>query len=301
MHLGIEQQSGMVYEGVHGPDLPVFPAPSVTLATLIREPEDWAGLPVDLESTHTSWVFREDSFDAVSRVRRGRLYQPWGNSRPSEYRVAPNSYDLAAMRRAGSDGRIQLPVYRYQGCISLLELAFGGQGQTLALGTSRASSAWLIVQTEMLANRAVMVTLKAKSAFGILPEIDYSRVDGEFQVRVRDAMTYVLDAAFKASPPSVVDRCRDAMVAVMAPWLVQRGHDRAILVPDLGKVGVVFDDKAYQLHCVSRLADVVRRLHVRTKPNERLTLGLRELTEEDAELAIQSLGFVIRELGWAKT
>ena len=114
-------------------------------------------------------------------------------------------------------------------------------------------------------------------------------------------MTHVLDAAFRASAPSVVDRCKDALVAVLAPWLVQRGHDRSILAPDLGKVGIAFEAKPYELHCVSRLADVVRRLHVRAKPNERLNLGLRELTDADAELAIESLGFAIREIGWAKS
>ncbi len=300
MHLGIDQQTGLVYEGSDGPDLPVFPAPSVTLATLIREPDDWQRLPSDLHSGHTAWVFREDSFDAVSRTRRGRLYEPWANTRPYEYRVAPNVYDIAASRRAGSDGRIPRPLYRYQACSALLQMAHRGQGQTLALGTPRASSGWLIVQTEMLASQSIMVTLKAKTAFGILPEIDYSKVDAEFQSHVRDAMTHVLDSAFRASALSVVDRCKDAMVAVLAPWLVQCGHARSILVPDIGKVGIAFEAKPYELHCVSRLADVVRRLHVRTKPNERLNLGLRELTDADAELAIESLGFAIREIGWAK-
>ena len=299
MHLGIDQQTGLVYEGVDGPDLVTLPAPSVTLATLIEEPADWERLPADLQSDHRAWVFREDTFDAVSRTRRGRLYQPWGSSRPNEYPVTASAHDLAWSLRVQSGGRIARQLYRYQACSAILQLPHRGQGRTLALGTSMAASAWLIVQTEVLASKAVIATLKAKSAFGILPEIDFSKVDDEFQSHVRDAMANVLDSAFRASASSVVDRCKDAMVAVLAPWLVQRGHARSILAPDIGKVGIAFEAKPYELHCVSRLADVVRRLHVRTKPNERLNLGLRELTDADAELAIEALGFAIREIGWA--
>src|SRR4051812_6943425 len=133
MHLGIDQQTGFVYEGVDGPDLVTLPAPCVTLATLIKEPTDWERLPADLHSCPTAWVFREDAFDAVSRTRRGRLYQPWGNSRPNEYPVVANAHDLAWSLRIQSGGRIAQPLYRYQGCSAILQLPHRGQGQTLAL------------------------------------------------------------------------------------------------------------------------------------------------------------------------
>ncbi|MCP3475822.1 hypothetical protein NLM33_36865 [Bradyrhizobium sp. CCGUVB1N3] len=36
MYLGIDQQSGLVYEGLDGPVLPVVPRPTVTQAKLIK-------------------------------------------------------------------------------------------------------------------------------------------------------------------------------------------------------------------------------------------------------------------------
>lgn len=45
MHLGIDQQTGLVYEGSDGPALPAVPTPSVTQAKLIKAERDWEDLP----------------------------------------------------------------------------------------------------------------------------------------------------------------------------------------------------------------------------------------------------------------
>ena len=47
-------------------------------------------------------------------------------------------------------------------------------------------------------------------------------------------------------------------------------------------------------------AEVIRLLHPRGKANEQETKGLRIPVEEDAELAIHALGFILREIDWAK-
>lgn len=73
MYLGIEQHTGLIYEGTGNPDIPVIPMPSVVHAKFIEQPADWNSLPGPSEAF--GLVFREDSFDAVSRTRRGRLYQ----------------------------------------------------------------------------------------------------------------------------------------------------------------------------------------------------------------------------------
>lgn len=301
MHLGIDQQTGLVYEGTDSPELPVLPPPSVTLATLIREQADWERLPSDVQVAHKAWVFREDSFDAVSRTRRGRLYQPWGNTRPYDHQVAPNPYDIASGRRVGSGGRLSRPIYRYQACFDILQMTHRGQGQTLALGTPRASSAWLIVQTEMLASQDVMITLKAKSAFGILPEIDFAKVPEVYRPDVAKVIDATLGAAFRAPASSVIDHCRDALQVILSRWLAHRNNDTSILSADLGRVARGFDKEAANLPCVNRMADVVARLHARAKTNQQAEWGGRPPIEEDAELALQALGFAIRDIGWSES
>jgi hypothetical protein len=45
MYLGIDQQSGLAYEGIGMSTLPIVPTPSVTQAKLIKSEEDWNDLP----------------------------------------------------------------------------------------------------------------------------------------------------------------------------------------------------------------------------------------------------------------
>lgn len=46
-------------------------------------------------------------------------------------------------------------------------------------------------------------------------------------------------------------------------------------------------------------AKVIARLHARAKPVEKAKRPLREIREQDAELAAQCLGVILCELGWA--
>ena len=81
MFLGLDDTNGLVYESVSShPDRPVVPIPMVTQARLIAEPSDWAKLPAGYRTSLRTWLFREDSFDAVTRIRRGRLYQAMDNA-----------------------------------------------------------------------------------------------------------------------------------------------------------------------------------------------------------------------------
>ena len=77
-------------------------------------------------------------------------------------------------------------------------------------------------------------------------------------------------------------------------------HNESILASDLGQVAKAIGDRPYDKTCASSLAQVVARLHGRGKGNEQHARGLRMPIEEDAEMAIQSLGFAIRDTGWAR-
>jgi hypothetical protein len=109
----------------------------------------------------------------------------------------------------------------------------------------------------------------------------------------------VLDAAFRETPISVIDHCRNAMAVLLSRWLVAQGHDRSILGDDLGKIASAVARSPHEKGSISWLAQVVARLHARGKTNEAHSKGLRDPVEEDAELAIQALGFALRDIGWA--
>lgn len=299
MYLGIDTQNGLIYEGFGNPDLPALPLPTVTQAKLIEKPEDWRSLPSGLSSDPFKWVFREDSFDASTRVRRGRLYQPYGDSQPSTYQVALHPYDPSSFS-AGVGLRIAKSLNAYASCYALLNMPRHGVGATLALGGNLGSSAWRIIQTEMLASRAVMVTLKSLSSYDILPEIDAQKIEEVFRPQITQSINRVLDSAFKESPISVIEHCRDALAVIFARWMTQQGGDSKVLADDLAKLAEKIEKPPFEKFCAANMGKTVGLLHNRGKTNVATTKGLRPLVEEDAAMAVHAVGFALRELGWAK-
>lgn len=299
MHLGICNNTGLVYEGMGAPDIPSIPTPNVTQARLIAAEEDWQDLPRGLTVDPFRWLFREDSFDPVTRTRRGRLYEPQpGQEQPSQQRVGPHPYEDPMMRQVGREGRTIKSLFTFSACHPLLTAPNKGQGMTLALGDVRAASAWQIIQTEALANASVMVTLKSLSAFAIVPAVDFGQVAPEHRPAVTDAIDRVLNSAFRETPSSVVDHCRAALTVLLSRWLVQSGREKDdALALDLGPLAKRLE--AHGMTCVANVAQIVARLHARGKPNEQQARGLRSPEAGDGEFALESVGLCLRELGWA--
>ena len=44
MYLGIDPNSGLIYEGFGARDMPAIPTPNIALAKLIEKESDWDGL-----------------------------------------------------------------------------------------------------------------------------------------------------------------------------------------------------------------------------------------------------------------
>lgn len=271
----------------------------MTQVKLIAAETDWQDLPRGLSVDPLRWLFREDSFDPVTRTRRGRLYEPQpGQAQPMHQRVGPHPYEDPMMRQVGAGGRVAKTLYTFSACNPLLNMQNQGQGMTLALGAARAASPWRIIQTETLANGSVMVTLKSLSAFAIIPAVDYGRISVEHRPAVAEAIERVLNSAFREAPVSVIDHCRAALTVLLARWLVQSGHEQNdALGLDLGPLANKLD--GLKMSCVANTAHIIARLHARGKPNEQHTRGLRAPGSGDDEFAIESVGLVLREFGWS--
>jgi hypothetical protein len=300
MYIGIDSNTGLVYDGWGHPNVPVIPTPHITLATLIKTEEDWRSLPTSFDHSSLGWIFREDTFDAVTRTRRGRLYFQAEGSQPTTTSVTPHPYEDPFGRSAGQGGLTRKTLYTYMACTPLLQKAKQGQGSILALGTAQAASAWRVVQTEILVCRNVMVTLKALSTFDILPEIDMTKVSTEHQNPVKEAFDRALDSAFRETSISVIDHCKNAIAVIVARWLVQQGHDKSVLSKDIGDVAKAVLVAPYKMFVIGNLAQVTARLHARGKGNEQHAKEARLPTEEDAQLALETLGVILRDIGWAK-
>lgn len=263
MHLGICNNTGLVYEGMGAVHIPSIPTPNVAQAALIVAEGDWQNLPCGLSVDPLRWLFREDSFDPVTRTRRGRLYEPQpGQAQPNQQRVGPHPYEDPMMRQVGAGGRVTKTLYTFTACRQLLKMSNQGQGMTLALGDARAASPWRIIQTEAMANGSVMVTLKSLSAFGIIPAVNYAQVAPEHRSAVADAIERVMNSAFREAPTSVVDHCRAALTVLLSRWLVQTNReDEGALALDLGPLATRME--AHEMSCVANAAKIVARLHAR--------------------------------------
>lgn len=301
--LGYDRETGFVYEGRGDPSYPTWPTPVLSQATLIAGADDYRKIPVSMDSFPFTWIFREDFFDPVSRVRRGRLFEPFGGGGSGNVLVECHPAIKSDMARIlGGTMRLNKELSVFIECTELLQLPNRGEGARLAMGSQRAFSVWRIIQAEHTASNDVMVTLRAESAFGILPELDTSRIAPDSLPLVRAALARVLDAAYKELPTSVVDQCRNAATVIVSQWMRQVTAIETQKERDLGgwitAIRAHFGDK--EKSALRSALEVIRVLHPRGKDNEVVNLGLRPVVEGDAEYAVHAIGFVLREVGWAR-
>lgn len=300
MHIGYEEDTGHVYEGGGHPEFAVVPAPLLTQAMLIETPEDITRLPGG--RAPLSWVFREESFDPVTRIRRGRLYEPFPGGQPSHSCLTRgHPANLAGAVGISRGESLTKRLFHYWPCQTLLTKPQSGNGLSLAFGDTRSWSMWRIVQVERVIGDDVLVTLKALSAFGILPELRHEAIPEEHRRSVQAAIDRVLDAAFRESAISAIDQCRNAAVALIGRWLVSKGEDASLVGKDLGPLVKLVREKPYACSAVAGVGDMIARLHSRGKANEQETNGYRLSQDEDAEASIHAIGFILREFGWART
>lgn len=298
--LGIERATGLVYEGRGEPTFPAWPTPVVSQATFIEKPTDLQNLPGTLDSNPFSWMFRESSFDPVSRVRRGLLFQKMGDSGWQSTWVEGHPASSTDQRIISTTGpRLMKELSIYSECSNLLNMPRKGEGMQLAIGSRDGYSLWKILQTERTVNLDVLVTLRAESVFGILPTLDRSKISPKDLNKVESALARVIDAAYRELPTSVVDQCRNAVCVVVTRWAQLSEHEEKLQYPDLGQLIKNLAAKRPQCKALFSALEVVNRLHPRGKDNEIERLELRPVLDGDAELAIHTVAFVLREIGWA--
>ncbi|MHA6820415.1 hypothetical protein ACQUKI_02520 [Ralstonia pseudosolanacearum] len=300
--LGIEHQNGLIYEGRDNPSNLAVPTPMVSQCTLIETPSDLANLPRGMDGDPFRWVFREDSFDPVSRVRRGRVFQHFRGSNREAVYVDAHPFLPSDLGRGSGSGRLQKEMTVFIHCTELVSRSDRGEGLQFAIGHAGAYSLWRILQTEQTVSQDVLVTLRAESAYGVLPTLDVAQIPEDGRQAVTEAYERVMNVAYRDSPTSIVDQCRNLCVVLIARWLHQLTGDDKTLHNDLG--GCISAVKRYfgesEQKLVRAALETVNLLHPRGKDNERERYSLRAVSNADAELALHATGFVIREIGWGQ-
>lgn len=300
--IGIEIETGLVYEGREGPTHPVWPTPPVYNATLIEVPSDMQKVPKGFSSNSFEWIFIETSFDFGSRIRRGRLYQNFGNVDRETVRVEAHPAVHSDLIKAANNGwRIPKNLTIYHECAELLTRPNHGEGLRMMLGHTDAASIWKIVQVERSIGSDIVISLRSESAMGILPELDKSRIQPANFADVKSAYDRVLNAAYRELPTSVVDQCRNAAVVFVSRWMQTVINSETAVEQDLGSwlksIKNYFGEN--KMVALRSALEIINKLHPRGKDNERHKMALRTVDESDATFAVHALAFVLREIDWA--
>lgn len=301
--IGIDKDQGLFYEGAHRHGHAVSPVPVTAPAAIVSE----ADFPPKIPPWHgvdaAEILFREDSFEAVTRVRRGRLYLA-SQTRPEHWEVFPHpSRPTEANQAKQGPGTVTRPLVTFQPLFvpnRLKDIHAAGGQPLVVIGTEESFTIWTISSMEGTSLGEFLLALRGRQTFGALPELNLSAIPPTSRKAVQDAVAKLRDDIFRAGPASVVDRARDAAAAALSGYLqrlgaVEPGKDLNDLIKRLNTL-----DDPNKRRVAAAAADIVRLLHSRGKSSVQETRPVPPVREQDAELAVSCIGSLLCELGWAE-
>ena len=284
--LGVELSTGVAYEPGTGCWREVWPTPIVSMAAFITlEQPKVDALPSLSEAGPRTIIFREDSFDATTRIRRGRFYQSNRNINNTRVRFRDATEATAYVHHFFTYGHRQdvgLVAIGIEDCV------------------------WRILGAERISTGEWLVTLKARGGVGLLPEINAGAIPEAGRSDVIKAVDHMVDVAHRETPGSVVDVARNTACLLMAVYAAALEEEvekqREIRRRDLAKVRAYFEGhtKLKGMVVAISASRILERLHPRNKPGEQKKHNLRLITEEDATFAVGVIGLLLNELGWAQ-
>jgi hypothetical protein len=290
--IGIDQSFGDIYENVGNFWRVISPSPIISNAVI--DPE----LPVQFvdSPTPSRCIFREDNIDPVARIRRGRFYEFANQQQPSQSWALPNpggEYFLANRRADGLYERFLYTYDQYQ------LPSITNPPKFVAIGS--AESLWtVVVRPERISTGEFLFVLRARHAFGTLPEVDADAIPERGRESALKILDKLKEAAHRESPGSIVDRAADAIQWCLATWGTAKFDDNSLVKKSMDRLIKAIKNKDTAQIIATDAANIIRVLHARGKPNAQDRHGTRPVVEDDAELALRAVGFVIREFGWAQ-
>lgn len=289
--IGIEKDYGLVYEGNGNYGRGLWPTPMITTAKFVHPSEK--ELKAHPSSSSFGCRFREDSYDPIARIRRGRFYSP-ERSLSKEWICSHHpSFPLDAIDPHVHAKKKSLETFYGQPVWS--QYPEGRKKLPIVLlGVDGRFTSWTIIDIEPIFTGEDLVTLKARSSFGLLPNIDNDKVPTSFQAKLNESLEIFADEIHRSAPSSVIDRARDvAVYALLSRYDLQKDE-----VLDLGKLIKKLESDGHTI--AANVSNIIARLHARAKPSEQEKRELRPVREKDADLVVQCVGTLLCEIGLAE-
>jgi hypothetical protein len=299
--LGIDTtNTSLAYEGSSNWGYPLWPAPTVIAAAIVDE----SSREIVPNSRHRDistldYVLVDLGYDPTSRVRKGRLFKRSDGTQPAPWHVQPHPSFPIEQTQIDAHGVLQKYLATYCGFCLPQELKSKKILRPLfILGDEHSFTLWSLVDVETAVSGVPLVYLKSRKVFGAVPDLNKSAVPSEHYSRIVEKLEILSEDLYRAGPESVIDRCREAATGILSGYLQEAEKTKP--GKDLADLAKGFDKHKPQNLIVSGQAKTIARLHSRGKNAEQEKNDIRTPTEADAELAVQAVGLIIRELGWAK-
>lgn len=294
MNIGIDRDRNLCYEGRSAWGHAVWPSPVITPARIVFEQEGDLKAENRRDLVGDAWIFREDSFDPIARIRRGRFYQA-GNQQPQQWHVQVHPA-IPSETREANKGIVTKALETFYGNPIWHRFIKDQKEQPLVLlGFDERFTVWTIINVEYISTGEDLVTLKACSSLGVLPKLERNKIPENSRTSVMASIDAFADEVYRAAPVSIIDRARDAASQILLAYFGLLGED----AKDLGALTNDLEKENEPKIIAVSAARIIARLHARAKPVEKAKRSLREIREQDAELAAQCLGVILCELGWA--
>lgn len=295
-YLGFERHTGAVYEGQPDHGYRVVPPPSLSPIRFLSDGKIpqinyyYEGLATEL--------FREDDFDPVTKLRRGRVFK-FGFSQPREWHVFdPHRQALPVVKWAhGTAQEISLPTYERHYLPELKDIP-AHLLPTVVIGWDPHFTFWKIVSIECNLVGTPVLSLRAKHSLGDTPELLVDKIDENLRVPLSEALGKVEASVNRLSPTEVIDRCRDTLSLAFGQMAGDRTKDLSDAIN--AYLRTVGGEKDIKDNLCSWCGRIVARLHSRAKPNKQAEQNLRPPSDSDADLALNCLKTVLIEFGWAR-
>jgi hypothetical protein len=165
------------------------------------------------------------------------------------------------------------------------------------LGTTSSYTLWTILSREITVSGDQLITLKSRQTFGALPVVKYAAVPVDGHGVLAESLRVFEDDIHRAAPESVIDRAREAATVILSVYTKDVGAS-----PRLQELGVLIkamENESSKKMNVINAARIVQIFHSRGKHAEKIGRGVRHVVEQDAELAVQCIGTMLCDLGWA--
>jgi hypothetical protein len=216
-------------------------------------------------------------------------------SQPQEWNVqvhpAYHEEDLAAKVYGGW---IKKRVNAFQAWPAFRELGGPRSTALIALGTAEASTLWRVVDIERIVTGEDLLTLRARSALGVLPELNHAVIPEDGKAKVFETIDRLSNSAYRAGPEDIIESARATAQWCLGVYLANQRGDPKLRQKDIGELVTLLQDT----RLLQSLAQIFARFHSRAKLNEQEKYKTRAIREDDAEFVLAAVGLLLRELEW---